>query len=215
MNAKQNENIDSMTGLANYDALVEALAAVDEVNQDVALALVDVDWFGRVNDEHGPNVGDEVLKYLTATLAELAPDGSTIFRCKNDEMAVLMPGIEKEHAFLCIEQARSVFGAEHVFSGSNGEVKLAVTLSAGVASRPEDGTTSQQILRRASDAVNRAKSDGRNKVCLAREEKMVPKTSHYTQGQLNRLGDLAKNQEVGEAVLLREALDDLLRKHGM
>ena len=64
-----------------------------------------------------------------------------------------------------------------------------------------------------SDALHRAKTTGRNKVSLAREERMITKTSHYTQGQLERLSELATREGVGEAVLLREALDDLLRKY--
>ena len=59
----------------------------------------------------------------------------------------------------------------------------------------------------------RAKSTGRNKVCLAREEKMMTKTSHYPQEQLERLSKTAKAEGVGEAVILREALDDVLKKY--
>ena len=53
----------------------------------------------------------------------------------------------------------------------------------------------------------------RNKVTMAREEKMIPKTSHYTQEQLQRLGKLSKLEGIGEAILLREALDMLLKKY--
>ena len=84
-----------------------------------------------------------------------------------------------------------------------------------MASYPGDGTGDLDILRKAADAVHRAKAGGRNRVCLAREEKMVTKTSHYTQGQLQRLAKLAAAEGVGEAVLLREALDDLLAKHDL
>jgi LysM repeat protein len=59
----------------------------------------------------------------------------------------------------------------------------------------------------------RAKKNGRNQVCLAREEKLMPKTSHYTQAQLEKLSLIAEKEGVGEAVLLREALDDLLKKY--
>jgi predicted DNA-binding protein len=61
----------------------------------------------------------------------------------------------------------------------------------------------------------RSKAAGRSKVSLAREERMVTKTSHYTQGQLDRLSNLAKREGLGEAVLLREAMDDLLRKYSL
>ena len=48
---------------------------------------------------------------------------------------------------------------------------------------------------------------------MAREEKMIPKTSHYTQEQLQRLGELSKLEGIGEAILLWEALDMLLKKY--
>jgi hypothetical protein len=54
---------------------------------------------------------------------------------------------------------------------------------------------------------------GRNKFVLAVEERLIPKTAHFTQTQLERLTELAQEQGVSEAVLLREALDDLLVKY--
>jgi len=69
------------------------------------------------------------------------------------------------------------------------------------------------VFRKASEALYRAKTGGRNRVCLAREERMVTKTSYYTQGQLAGLSRLAKREGLNEAVMLREALDDLLRKY--
>ena len=68
-------------------------------------------------------------------------------------------------------------------------------------------------MRKADMADYRAKVSGRNKIVLAYEERMAPKTSHFTLTQLERLTALAKEQDVGEAVLLREALDDLLVKY--
>ena len=68
-------------------------------------------------------------------------------------------------------------------------------------------------MRKAESAMFRVKYAGRNKVALAREEKMVPKTSHYTADQLRRLTALSKREGVGEAILLREALDMLLKKY--
>jgi len=123
--------------------------------------------------------------------------------------------VEKEEAFLLLEQARAAFGPEHVFEANGREVKLPVTFSVGIASFPDDGANATELVRKAGDAVYRAKETGRNKVCLAREERMVTKTSHYTQGQLDRLSKLAGREGLGEAILLREALDDLLRKYSL
>ena len=69
------------------------------------------------------------------------------------------------------------------------------------------------MIRKAESALFRAKANGSNKVALAREEKMIPKTSHYTNDQLKCLTKLSKREGVGEAILLREALDMLLKKY--
>jgi len=72
----------------------------------------------------------------------------------------------------------------------------------------------RELIRKADQAFYRAKIFGRNTIRLAYEEKMVPKTSHFTLTQLERLSNLAKRQNRGDAELLREALDDLLIKYG-
>jgi len=78
---------------------------------------------------------------------------------------------------------------------------------------PIDGHSSVDLLRCAHQAIYRAKTTGRNTGQLAHEDKMVPKTGHYTQTQLERLSKLAEREGVGEATLLREALDYLLIKY--
>jgi predicted signal transduction protein with EAL and GGDEF domain len=83
----------------------------------------------------------------------------------------------------------------------------------GISAFPEDGSRPADIARRADSALVRAKKSGRNQVCLAREEKLIPKTSHYTQAQLESLTTISDRINVGEAALLREALDDLLKKY--
>ncbi len=87
-----------------------------------------------------------------------------------------------------------------------------ITISAGLATYPVDGVTQSELVRRADQALYRAKELGGNCVKLSYEERLVPKTTHYTQTQLERLTKLAETEGVGEAVLLREALDNLLLK---
>ena len=93
---------------------------------------------------------------------------------------------------------------------TGGEILI---LSVGMATAFEDASRCAELVRKADGALFRAKVAGGNKVAMAKEEKMVPKTSHFTQDQLQRLAKLAKREGVGEAILLREAVDLLLKKY--
>jgi predicted signal transduction protein with EAL and GGDEF domain len=86
-------------------------------------------------------------------------------------------------------------------------------MTIGMATAFEDANRCAELIRKADGALYRAKLNGGNRVAMAKEEKMVPKTSHYTQDQLQRLAKLAKREGIGEAILLREALDMLLKKY--
>jgi predicted signal transduction protein with EAL and GGDEF domain len=109
-----------------------------------------------------------------------------------------------------MERIRSEVEAQESF----GKVVAQITITGGIAAYPIDGSSESEILRKADQALYRAKKTGRNSIRLAYEEKMAPKTSHFTLTQLERLSNLSKEEGVGEAVLLREALDDLLIKYG-
>lgn len=169
----------------------------------------DIDYFLQINDEFGHTGGDEVLKELANILRDHEGADTIIARYGGDEFAVLFSNKVREQAFLILEQIRSTVEAQENF----GSVKTKITITAGIASYPIDGNSESEILRKADQALYRAKVTGRNMVRLAYEEKMAPKTSHYTLTQLERLSKLAKKEGVGEAVLLREALDDLIIKY--
>jgi diguanylate cyclase (GGDEF)-like protein len=204
---------DPLTGLPDKDSFDEWLkAAVDEAESgaQVSLAFYDIDRFLEVNETNGHDAGDTVLKTIATHIERRLPTkDACVCRLGGDEFAVLMPGTEKEQAFLALELARSEIESAEALA----HIKPAATVSIGIATYPDDGGTRQELIRKADDALYRAKITGRNKVALAREEKKVPKTSHYTQGQLERLSALSKKEGVGEAELLREALDDLLKKY--
>ena len=208
---------DPLTGLPQYDAFLAlfeaAITEADNTGGAVSMALMDIDWFDKLNKDRGSGLGDAVLKALAGFLEATFSDRGKVFRYGGDAFAVLLAGTEKEEAFLLAEEARRAFEGEHEIETEDGKKVLAVPFTTGVAAYPDDGAAAHDIMRKANEAVYRGKVGGRNKVCLAREEKMVTKTSHYTQGQLQGLSRLSKRMGVGEAVLLREALDDLLRKY--
>ncbi len=178
-----------------------------ENDKNLIIALIDLDNFMRVNTDFGREVGDKVLIDTGMYLKESLPKEARIYRIGGDEFGVIFYSeLEKEDVFLCLETIRKGY-----------EVRLpdggAQEMSIGMAVAYEDANRYQELMRKADSAMFRAKYSGRNRVAMAKEEKMVPKTSHFTQDQLKRLAKLAKREGVGEAILLREALDMLLKKY--
>ena len=217
MNASETEPRDTRTGLpvrGAFEADFAARIAKKSKNPVlVSVAVVDIDLFGAINAEHGPAGGDAVLCELAAALQSHLGSGDGLYRFGGDALAVLMPGVEKEQAFLRMEAFRCAFAGERRIMVDGAPREIPVTVSMGVATYADDGAKAQEVVHRANEALYRAKVSGRNKICLAREEKMVTKTSHYMQGQLLGLRRLAEREKIGEALLLREALNDLLRKY--
>ena len=174
--------------------------------ESMAIALIDLDHLLRINETFGRDVGDQIMIQTGLYLATDLPDSATIYRIAGDEFGILFKGIEKEDVFLLMEKKRSEY---HVLAPD----ERPMTFSVGVAAAFDDAGRYHELVRKAESAMFRAKYTGRNKVALAREEKMVPKTSHYTPDQLKRLSALSKREGIGEAILLREALDMLLKKY--
>lgn len=186
------------------DATAMLLSGCDQV-----LAAIDLDSFDAVNKNFDHQEGDRVLietgKYIEQAVGKTGH--GRVYRYGGDEFFILYSaGEEKEDVFLWMEQLRRDFDVK-----TRDDAPL--TISIGISASPEDGATCLELVRKAEGAMLRAKQTGRNRVSLAREEKMVTKTSHYTEQQLKRLTKASQREGIGEAVLLREALDMLLKKY--
>lgn len=190
----------------------QKIAGVGKDGVCVSLAVIDIDMFGKINTAAGREISDHLLEQVAEALGEAFAGEAEIFRFGGDAFALIWQDVEKEQAFLRLEAFRVAI-MSRAFKIEWAEDPVNVTVSVGVASCPDDGGQPNDILNKAHEALYRAKVSGRNKICLAREEKMVTKTSHYMQGQLMGLRRLAEREGIGEAVLLREGLNDLLRKY--
>ena len=210
---------DELTGLLTRKAFHETfdriLSQAKGSEDPISLAFIDIDNFFKLNNEYGHLAGDQVLKKMAELIRESAGSEGLSVRYGGDEFVVLFPGIEREQAFLAIEKLRTEASQLSIQLGEKGTSLEGISLSAGIACYPMDGRLKSELLRKADQALYRAKVTGRSKVRLAYDERMVPKTSHYTQTQLERLTKLAAERQAGEAELLREALDDLLAKYGV
>ncbi len=207
---------DPLTGLSSRRSFEELARTILEratrQKGTFALGFLDIDKFKPVNDTYGHQAGDAVITSIAREIRSVVGEAGRAARYGGEEFAILLTDTEKEQAFLLLERIRE--SIEKQPGGmKDGSSVPPVTVSGGVAAFPTDGRSLSEIVRKADHALYRAKSTGRNRVCIAQEERMATKTSHFTITQLERLAKLAREEGVGEAVLLREALDDLLTKY--
>jgi len=202
----ESRSFDKLTGLKRgIEAEGEFDKMLSDSETDVSFAFADIDFFKRVNDTYGHETGDEVIKELAENLKSIDAKKET-YRYGGEEFLVVFEGMPKEEAFLIMENAR------RNIKGTTCD-KSSVTVSMSIATYPEDGTNWIELRRKTEGAMYRAKASGKNKICLAKEEKLITKTVHYTVEQLKMLKELSDEQSIGEAALMREALDDLLKKY--
>ncbi|MEZ6030271.1 MAG: PleD family two-component system response regulator [Hyphomonadaceae bacterium] len=159
---------DQLTGLHNRRYMrVQLESFVKRANMGGAAAsilLCDIDHFKKINDIHGHAAGDEVLREFGRRLRENIRPMDVACRYGGEEFVVIMPETSQALAQAAGERIRQIM-AETTFAISRGD-ELKVTMSGGVATviPPED--TMDALLKRADDALYRAKSAGRNKVEL-------------------------------------------------
>lgn len=210
MKNEKTNRVNEVLELPLGDAFQKDLTELMEQNGEAGVAViafVDLDRFLSVNERFGRAAGDEVLIQTGRYLGQALPQSAKLYRYGGDQFAVIFgDGEEREDVLLAMEALRRGYEVRQP-DGSP------LTISIGIASSPDDGERMQELVRKAEGAMFRAKANGHDRVCLAREEKMVTKTSHYTADQLQRLTKVAKREGLGEAILLREALDALLKKY--
>jgi diguanylate cyclase (GGDEF)-like protein len=181
-----------------------------------SLLLVDIDDLLGLNAKHGHDAGDRAIAAVTSTLGAVAKgEGWTFGRLGGDEFALLAEGIALEPAFLRAEALRREVDAAIAKALPSAQRR---TVTIGVASAPRDTRgrgpeAAAELLRKADLALHSAKEQGGNAVGLTPADDMVLKSSYYSAAQLGRLKGLAERMKKKEAMLLREALDDLLRKY--
>ena len=200
---------DALTSLPTRAALDRDVKAIIERGSNVALAVLDADRFAEINASFGHEAGDRLLQTLARFVVEAVPDGA--YRIGGDEFALVMPDHSLEQAFLRMEGLRSrVEAARAQFALPNGRPVL---ISIGVAQYPRDAKHARGLQEAADAALGAVKETGGNAVGLPANEEMVMKSVYYPASSLRRLRALAERLGRKESPLLREALDDLLRKY--
>jgi diguanylate cyclase (GGDEF)-like protein len=163
-------SIDDLTGLYNHrflvDYLGQQLALAERLNTPLAVLVLDLDHFKRVNDTHGHPVGDVVLTAFAHTLTSSIRRADLAARYGGEEFIVVMSNTAAPDARRVAEKIRAAVEALVVPVDSGGQA-VTLTVSVGGAAYPDDTTTAQQLLATADAALYDAKHGGRNRVCMA------------------------------------------------
>jgi diguanylate cyclase (GGDEF)-like protein len=138
------------------EALKAALQAPPAAPEAHAILMLDLNGFKRINDVHGPPVGDEVLIHLGSRLLRAVRDGDLVARLGGDEFAVLARNVAGPEAATTIAR-RIIEGLATPIPA--GGVRHPVGAAIGIALSPRDGATGEEMLRKADVALYRAKTE--------------------------------------------------------
>ena len=164
---------DPLTGLLNHGALVADVAiAIESARTNVeplALALVDIDNFRALNQNHGHAAGDEALKRISSALQAVLPAGSTVGRYGPDEFLVLVGRQSIARLEPAVQDLRSTLLDMWLDVGA--DERLPITISAGIASYPDDAASLTGVLSILAAMLEAAKSSGGDEVRVARHQR--------------------------------------------
>ncbi|TPI49561.1 GGDEF domain-containing protein [Mesorhizobium sp. B2-9-1] len=156
---------DSLTGMQNRryfdDALREYLHEFRRIDRPVGLMILDLDHFKQVNDTHGHDVGDEVLRAVATCLRGMTRYHDVVARLGGEEFAVVTPNMDVELLARFAERIRKAVANMSIMSGN---VRLKVTTSVGLAVW-DHKESAEDFYRRADRQLYEAKKQGRNRVC--------------------------------------------------
>jgi diguanylate cyclase (GGDEF)-like protein len=161
---------DSLTALFNRgyvdDRLAIELGRARRYGKLLTIAVIDADHFKALNDAHGHPVGDLVLQKIGAILRESCRQSDTVGRYGGEEFVVLLPETDIETAQRKVEYLRDLVARTPIELGATGE-RVQITISAGLASFPQDGQEAAELFALADERMFQAKREGRNRVVAA------------------------------------------------
>lgn len=168
--ARHDADVDHLTGLPNrraFETLLDRQFREARANPEhLCVAFCDIDHFKRVNDTHGHDTGDRVIRAIGEALARITDDNCHVARQGGEEFVMLFRGKTQQEAFEKLDAVRENFGDRHFVNRSNEEPIGRITFSGGVADvfaypNPRDA------LKAADQALYRAKQGGRNRIEMA------------------------------------------------
>lgn len=166
---KQLASTDPLTGLNNRRFIEPQLegevSRAKRHNSHFSVLLADLDHFKQVNDQYGHDIGDGVLREIALRISSQLRREDRAARWGGEEFLVLLPETEIEQAMIVAEKIRAVVGEQPIKVDG---FTIPLTISLGVASTAGD-SDARTLVRRADQALYRAKQSGRNRACVDRQ----------------------------------------------
>jgi diguanylate cyclase (GGDEF)-like protein len=164
---------DPLTGLFNrrfmQESLDRELQRARRKKRPLTVVFVDLDHFKRFNDAFGHDAGDLVLRTMADLFLRHFRGDDVVCRYGGEEFAIILPESSAKDAAKRANQLR--IEARGISMRHLGQVLDSVTLSIGIAAFPEHGSTSEEILRAADQCLYQSKSDGRDRLTVATQQK--------------------------------------------
>lgn len=162
---QQAASTDALTGIANRRSFEEALereiARSTRTGEPISLVMLDLDHFKTLNDTHGHQAGDEVLREVAQVLVEHCRDMDVAARYGGEEFTVILPNCGPEEAAASAGRLWRSLGDRH-------DATIPLTVSAGHATFPDNARTGTELIFAADQALYDAKRAGRNRVAGSR-----------------------------------------------
>ncbi len=155
---------DSLTGLYNRhidEILQKEFSRALREKKPISLAMIDIDHFKKINDKFGHQYGDKLLKSFSEYILSTIREEDLAARFGGDEIMLVFPGMSQENAVIKAEEIRQNFMKLAVVANQQ---QVSTTITVGVATFPENGTTMDELIRSADWALYAAKEEGRNQV---------------------------------------------------
>ncbi|MFQ3549001.1 MAG: diguanylate cyclase [Armatimonadota bacterium] len=155
---------DGLTGLSNHREMQQILSELCNANKINAnsifsVIMVDVDHFKTYNDTHGHQEGDYILRKVARVMASKLRQDDVAARYGGEEFALIFRKLDKHKALVVAERIRKCIAEQSYRKGN-------ITVSMGISTYPEDGTTPNELIEKADKALYHAKITGRNRVVI-------------------------------------------------
>lgn len=165
---EQISRVDGLTGLYNHrffhNLLTAEIARCDRYKYNFSLLIIDIDDFKKFNDNYGHQTGDTILKELALTFKSLVRKTDPVVRYGGEEFAIILSQTAKEHGRLFADRVVSGVATTKIKGIPQND---ALTISAGLAGYPEDARKQEALIKKADEALYKAKRTGKNTYCVS------------------------------------------------